>query len=113
MRIVYNIAGLYRPSGMEKILTDKANWLAGHGYDVTIITTEQKGRPDAFPLDGRISRLDLAIGYEDNNGSSLFNKLIHYPLKQYRHRRHQPVTRESRIFRLRCHQIHRSARCHP
>lgn len=87
MRIVYNIAGLYRPSGMEKILTDKANWLAGHGYDVTIITTEQKGRPDAFPLDGRISRLDLAIGYEDNNGGSLLNKLIHYPLKQYRHRR--------------------------
>lgn len=87
MRIVYNIAGLYRPSGMEKILTDKANWLAAHGYEVTIITTEQKGRPDAFPLDGRISRRDLAIGYEDNNGASLWNKIVHYPLKQYRHRR--------------------------
>ena len=87
MRIVYNIAGLYRPSGMEKILTDKANWLAAHGYQVTIITTEQRGRPDAFPLDGRISRRDLAIGYEDNNGASLWNKIVHYPLKQYRHRR--------------------------
>ena len=87
MRIVYNIAGLYRPSGMEKILTDKANWLAAHGYQVTIITTEQKGRPDAFPLDSRIARRDLAIGYEDNNGASLWNKLIHYPLKQYRHRK--------------------------
>lgn len=87
MRIVYNIAGLYRPSGMEKILSDKANWLAGHGYEVTIITTEQKGRPDAFPLDSRIARRDLDIGYESNNGSSLWNKLIHYPLKQYRHRK--------------------------
>ena len=87
MRIVYNIAGLYRPSGMEKILTDKANWLAAHGYDVTIITTEQKGRPDAFPLDSRIARRDLGIGYEDNNGASLWNKIVHYPLKQYRHRR--------------------------
>jgi len=87
MRIVYNIAGLYRPSGMEKILTDKANWLAGHGYEVTIITTEQKGRPDAFPLDSRISRRDLDIGYEDNNGASLWNKIVHYPLKQYRHRK--------------------------
>ena len=87
MRIVYNIAGLYRPSGMEKILTDKANWLAGHGYEVTIITTEQKGRPDAFPLDSRIARRDLGIGYEDNNGASLWNKLVHYPLKQYRHRK--------------------------
>ena len=87
MRIVYNIAGLYRPSGMEKILTDKANWLAAHGYQVTIITTEQRGRPDAFPLDSRIARRDLAIGYEDNNGASLWNKIVHYPLKQYRHRR--------------------------
>jgi glycosyltransferase involved in cell wall biosynthesis len=87
MRIVYNIAGLYRPSGMEKILTDKANWLAGHGYEVTLITTEQKGRPDAFPLDSRIQRRDLGIGYEDNNGASLWNKLVHYPLKQYRHRK--------------------------
>lgn len=87
MRIVYNIAGLYRPSGMEKILTDKANWLAAHGYEVTIITTEQKGRPDAFPLDSRISRRDLEIGYEDNNGASLWNKIIHYPRKQYLHRK--------------------------
>ena len=87
MRIVYNIAGLYRPSGMERVLTDKANWLAGHGYDVTIITTEQKGRPDAFPLDSGIRRLDLGIGYEDNNGGSLWDKIIHYPAKQYRHRK--------------------------
>ena len=87
MRIVYNIAGLYRPSGMEKILTDKANWLAGHGYDVTIITTEQKGRPDAFKLDSRISRRDLDIGYEDNNGGSLWDKIVHYPAKQHRHRK--------------------------
>ena len=87
MRIVYNIAGLYRPSGMEKILSDKANWLADHGYEVTVITTEQKGRPDAFPLDSRIARRDLGIGYEDNNGSSLWNKAINYPVKQYRHRK--------------------------
>lgn len=87
MRIVYNIAGLYRPSGMEKILTDKANWLAAHGYEVTIVTTEQKGRPDAFPLDSRIARRDLGIGYEDNNGASLWNKMVHYPMKQYRHRK--------------------------
>lgn len=87
MRIVYNIAGMYRPSGMEKVLTDKANWLAEHGYEVTIITTEQKGRADAFLLDSRINRIDLGIGYEDNNGGSLWNKILHYPSKQFRHRR--------------------------
>ncbi len=72
---------------MERVLSDKANWLAGHGHGVTIVTTEQKGRPNAFPLDPRIEVIDLAIGYEDNNGGSLWNKIIHYPGKQRRHRR--------------------------
>ena len=87
MHILYNIAGLYRPAGMERVLTDKANWLVSHGHRVTILTTEQKGRPNAFPLDERVQTRDLAIGYEDNNGGSLADKLLHYPGKQRRHRK--------------------------
>lgn len=87
MHFLYNIAGLYRPAGMERVLTDKANWLVSHGHRVTILTTEQKGRPNAFPLDTRVQTRDLAIGYEDNNGGSLLDKLVHYPAKQRRHRK--------------------------
>lgn len=72
---------------MERVLADKANWLAANGYRVTILTTEQKGRPKAFPLDPMIEVRDLAIGYEDNNGGSLWDKLVHYPGKQRRHRK--------------------------
>ena len=87
MHLLYNIAGLYRPAGMERVLTDKANWLVSHGHRVTILTTEQKGRPNAFLLDPRVQTRDLAIGYEDNNGGSLLDKLVHYPAKQRRHRK--------------------------
>ena len=87
MHILYNIAGFYRPAGMERVLADKANWLVGQGHRVTILTTEQKGRPNAFPLDERIHKRDLAIGYEDNNGGSLWDKLVHYPGKQRRHKK--------------------------
>lgn len=87
MRIVYNIAGFYRPAGMERVLADKANWFVARGHDVTILTTEQKGRPYAFPLDSRVELRDLGIGYEDNNGGSLMDKLVHYPGKQRRHRK--------------------------
>ena len=72
---------------MERVLADKANWLVSHGHSITILTTDQQGRPDAFPLDPRIQKYDLAIGYEDNNGESLLNKLVRYPIKQRRHRR--------------------------
>ncbi len=87
MHIAYCIAGFYRAAGMERVLADKANSLAELGHRVTILTTEQKGRPYAFPLDARVNLRDLGIGYEDNNGSSLLDKLIHYPGKQRRHQK--------------------------
>lgn len=72
---------------MERILTDKANYLAGKGYDILIVTTEQEGRPDVFPLHKCIRRKDLGIGYEKNNGGSFLSKFIGLPLKKRRHRK--------------------------
>ena len=85
MKIIYTIAGFYRPAGMERILCDKANYLAARGYELLIVTTEQKGRPDVFPLEEGIRREDLGIGYEDDNGASFFTKLVHHPGKKRRH----------------------------
>lgn len=85
MKLLYNIAGTYRPAGMERVLTNKANWFAAHGYEVVIVTTDQKGRKPYFELDPSIRCVDLGIGYEDNNGGSLLNKIINYPFKQRRH----------------------------
>ncbi len=87
MKIIYLIPGTYRSAGMERVLAEKANWLSAHGHDILIVTCEQKGREPAFPLDGRIRCLDLAIGYEDNNGGSFADKVIHYPAKTIRHQR--------------------------
>ena len=87
MKIVYCIAGTYNSGGMERVLANKANWFAHQGHDVTIITTEQKGREPFFSLDKQITCHDLGIGYEENNGGTFLNKVLHYPSKQYRHRK--------------------------
>lgn len=87
MKILYNIAGTYRPAGMERVLTNKANWFARNGYEVVIVTTDQKGRKPYFALHPSVRCIDLGIGYEDNNGGSLLNKILHYPVKQLRHRK--------------------------
>lgn len=86
MKIVYCIAGTYRGGGMERVLALKANWLAKHGYDVSIVTTDQCGRDPFFDMDSHIALYDLGIGYEDNNGGSFIDKLIHYPQKKKEHR---------------------------
>lgn len=70
---------------MERVLAQKANWFASRGHDIVIVTTEQKGRKPAFELAENIRCIDLAIGYEDNNGGSFADKLIHYPALQRRH----------------------------
>lgn len=86
MKIVYCIPGTYRSGGMERVLSLKANWLAAHGYHVSIVTTDQRGRAPFFKLDTRINVHDLNIGYENNNGSSFFDKLSHFPKKVFIHR---------------------------
>ena len=87
MKIVYCIAGTYNSGGMERVLSLKANYLARHGYDVTIVTSDQRGRKMFFDFDKRIKTYDLGINYDINNGKPFADKLLHYPVKQYRHRR--------------------------
>ncbi len=87
MKVLYCIGGTYNSAGMERVLAQKANWLVAHGYEVIIVTTEQRGRQPFFPLNPAIRCIDLGINYEENNGKSVFNKLVHFPGKQRRHRR--------------------------
>ena len=87
MRIVYCIAGTYNSGGMERVLANKANWLVQNGYEVSVLTTDQKGRTSFFEMDSKIKLYDLGVNYEDNNGMSFLNKLLHYPFKQWKHRR--------------------------
>lgn len=87
MKIVYSIAGTYNSGGMERVLANKANWLVRKGYEISILTTDQKGRSSFFEFDPRIRFYDLGINYEENNGKSFLNKLIHYPFKQWKHKK--------------------------
>ena len=88
MKLIYLIAGTYRPGGMERVLAGKANWLVRNGVaDVLVVTTDQRGQEPFFEFDGRIRHVDLKINYEDNNGGAFLNKLVRYPFKQLRHRR--------------------------
>jgi len=86
MKIVYTIAGTYRAAGMEKVLAEKATYLAGLGHEITIITTDQRGQNPAFDMDPSIKTLNLGINYEEDNGS-LKSKLLRFPLRQIRHKK--------------------------
>lgn len=86
MKLLYCISGTYNSGGMERVLSNKVNYLSAQGYDIVIVTTDQRGKKPFFPLDKRIKCIDIAVDYETNNGKSFFNKLIHYPFKQIKHK---------------------------
>ncbi|WP_442590772.1 glycosyltransferase family 4 protein [Pedobacter sp. AW31-3R] len=84
MRIVYCIVSTFNSGGMERVLANKANYLAKHGNELFIVTTDQKGRKPFFKLNDHIVQYDLGINYTGNKG--LVRKILSYPGKQRKHR---------------------------
>ena len=46
-------------AGTERVMSDKMNYLAEHGYDITLVTYEQGTHPFAYPLHHSIRHIDL------------------------------------------------------
>ena len=86
MKIVYCINGLYNSGGMERILTEKANYLLeNYNYDISIITTDQKSKENFYKLNKKINCINLDINYIDDLKKSFFKRVFGYINKQKKH----------------------------
>ncbi|MDD3405418.1 MAG: glycosyltransferase family 4 protein [Sphingobacteriia bacterium] len=84
MKLLYCIPALYNTGGMERVLTEKVNFLAAlPNYDITIVTTDHKaGQPIRFPLDKKIQLIHLQLNYADHFAYPLLKKYIVHTQKQ-------------------------------
>lgn len=86
MKIYYIYTALVTKGGADRVITEKANWLAEHGYEIAIITDTQMGREPVFPLSPKVKLIDLAVDFSKEYGHSfliriwMYYKLMH----QYR-----------------------------
>lgn len=65
MKVVYCLPQLYRPGGIERIVTIKANYLVEfYGYEVILIVANQKGKKPFFRLNKKIKVVDLNVDYD-------------------------------------------------
>lgn len=69
--IVYIYSQLTISGGTDRVLTDKANYLAEHGNDITIITESQMGRPIVFPLSPKVQLIDMGIDFDKQYGHNI------------------------------------------
>ena len=88
MRLIYCMASVYNPGGMERVLLNKVRWFASRdGYDVTIVTTDQQGRPPFYQFPENVRIIDLGINYSVDNGRSPIAKITSYFRKRSKHRK--------------------------
>ena len=70
MKIVYVYDSIARIGGMERILTDKMNYLAEiYGHEVYLITSSQGNHPLSFPLSHKVEKKrsgsSIPISYQE------------------------------------------------
>jgi glycosyltransferase involved in cell wall biosynthesis len=64
MRLLYICDALAVYGGLERVLIEKANWLADQeSYEVCMITVNQGNHPICFPLNPNVSHEDLDIRF--------------------------------------------------
>ena len=64
MRILYVTDALAIWGGLERVLVEKANYLAAHdGYRIFVLTMCQGEHPFPFPLDNKVTHVDLNIPF--------------------------------------------------
>ena len=84
MRVLYVTDALAIWGGLERVLVDKANYLATHdGYEVTILTICQGHHPLQFSLEGPVHHVDLDVPFHDQYKYSGFRRLL--KLRQIHH----------------------------
>ena len=59
MKIVYLLKSFAAKGGEERVMADKMNYLAEHGHEITLITSEQGQHELVFPLHHSINHVDL------------------------------------------------------
>lgn len=86
MKIYYIYTALVTKGGADRVIAEKANWLAEHGYEIAIVTDTQLGREPAFPLSPKVKLIDLAIDFSKEYGHSFPVRVwMYYKLmRQYR-----------------------------
>lgn len=88
MKILYCIHSTYNSGGMERILSEKANYLADIlNYEITIVTTEQQGQPHFYRFSEKIKFLDLNINYDTSSEGCIVKRFTSRLRKQHEHRK--------------------------
>ena len=87
MKIIYCHCNVHNPGGMERVLLNKVTYLVERlGWEVVVVTTDQKGRAPFYALPNQVRMIDLGINYTDDNGKNPCAKIYGYLWRKRLHK---------------------------
>jgi glycosyltransferase involved in cell wall biosynthesis len=88
MHILYIYPEFTIKGGADKVIIEKANYLARHGYQVTLVTEAQLGRKLSFPLDEAVCHIDMGLDFNRQYRHGLLLRAFTYfvLIRQYKKR---------------------------
>lgn len=88
MKILYCIPSLTSTGGMERVLSEKANYIADIlGYEVTIITTEQNANKTSFIFSNKIRIVHYCINFDLHYDRNIFAKYYYHKKKLFEYKK--------------------------
>lgn len=78
MHILYIYPELTIKGGADRVIAEKANYLAEHGYQVTIVTEAQMGRELSFPLHSAIKHVDMGLDFNQQYTQKFLRRAYTY-----------------------------------
>ncbi|MGL5981177.1 MAG: glycosyltransferase family 4 protein [Phocaeicola sp.] len=87
MKIGYLYTALLTMGGADKVITQKANYLAENmGYEVYLITDSQAGKPTKFPLSTKVKHIDLGINFDTQYKLPIYLRFFYYKYLMQRYK---------------------------
>lgn len=84
MKILYVTDALAVWGGIERVLSDKMNYLVReYGYDIYVVTADQGNHPVPFSLDERIHVMDLNIRFHQQYNYHGIKRIMKYRELEY------------------------------
>ena len=88
MKIVYVVEAVNLPGGYDRVIIEKANYLADYGYDVIISVSSHALAQPYYPISEKVRLIDLNVNFHSQYGHNMVVRAYIYKslMRLYRKR---------------------------
>ena len=87
MKITYAVESVNLSGGYDRVIIEKANYLAEHGFDVVITVASHALAEPCFPISEKVRLVDFGIDFHQQYGHHIFYRAFVYFVMMRRYRR--------------------------